>query len=444
MKIRSQFVALIVLIVAIPLSCVIYFPVYHYFTSSERLLLEETNLIPEIEQSGLSQTDIKRLGKLLHNMPADVQTAIFSSTFNIIATNIPELENVETLGYNSFWNFVEDDRFIYQFRTMKTEKSSLVIVSRMPRRKPKKSLDASSVLIFLLFGLVFICVLTVIFLSRTIFKSIELIEKQTQEIASGNLNTQITTLTKNKNEITSIADSLEKMRLSLEDAQTRRNKFIMGISHDLRTPVAIIKGYTEAIADGMVKPEEMENTLNLISCKTSQLENMIDTLINFMKLDTSDWRDNLKPGSITKLIEDFARDCCITGTVFKKNVTQDVIIKNDIQVPLDTQLVNRCFENLFSNAIRYTKDHGDILIWAREYENELVLKIIDSGEGMSKEDMDHIFDLFYRGTASRREEGMGIGLSVVKSIITIFNWKIDVESELGKGSTFTITMPKKA
>ena len=113
MKIRSQFVALIVLIVAIPLSCVIYFPVYHYFTSSERLLLEETNLIPEIEQSGLSQTDIKRLGKLLHNMPADVQTAIFSSTFNIIATNIPELENVETLGYNSFWNFVEDDRFIY-------------------------------------------------------------------------------------------------------------------------------------------------------------------------------------------------------------------------------------------------------------------------------------------------------------------------------------------
>ncbi|MCQ2586107.1 MAG: HAMP domain-containing histidine kinase [Treponema sp.] len=444
MKIRSQFAALVVLIVAIPLSCVIYFPIYHYFTSSERMLIEESNLIPEVEQSGLSQADVKRLGKLLHNMPADVQTAVFSSTFDVITSNIPELENVETLDYDSFWNFVEDKRFIYQFRTMQTENSNLVIVTRMSHKKAKKTFNATSILIILLFSLVFICVLTVVIVSRTVFKSIELIEKQTQEIAGGNLSTQITTLSKNKNEITSITDSLEKMRLSLEDAQTRRNKFIMGISHDLRTPVAIIKGYTEAISDGMVKPEEMESTLNLISCKTSQLENMIDTLINFMKLDTSDWRDNLKPGSITKLIEDFARDCCITGTVFKKNVTQDVIIKNDIQVPLDPQLVTRCFENLFSNAIRYTKDRGDILIWAREYENELVLKIIDSGEGMSKEDMDHIFDLFYRGTTSRREEGMGIGLSVVKSIITIFNWKIDVESELGNGSTFTITIPKRA
>lgn len=444
MKIRGQFAALVALIVAIPLSCVLYFPIYHYLTSSDRMLMNGSNLISELEQSGLSEKDVSRIGKLLNDMPSDVQTAVFSSTFDLIASNIPEFSDVQSLDYSSFWKFVEDNHNFYQFTTMETEESDIVIVTRMPREKRKQRYNATSILIILLFVLVFVCVLTVVLLSRTIFKSIELIQKQTQEIADGNLSTKITTLTKNKNEITSITDSLEKMRFSLEDAQTRRNKFIMGISHDLRTPVAIIKGYTEAISDGMVKPEEMDNTLNLISNKTSQLENMIDTLINFMKLDTSDWRNNLKPGSITKLIQDFARDCCITGTVFKKNVTQDVILKNDIQVPLDSQLVTRCFENLFSNAIRYTKDRGDINIWAREYENEIVLKIIDSGEGMSKEDMDHIFDLFYRGTTSRREEGMGIGLSVVKSIIVIFKWKIDVESELGKGSTFTITIPKNA
>jgi len=441
MKIRTQFAAVVALIVAIPLCCALYFPIYHYLTSPERLIINDKNLIPEIKESGISDSDVNSIAKFLHNMPQDIQTAVFSSTFDVIATDIPELENVEKLSYASFWDFVEQKEFIYQFMAMETESSGYVIVTRLPKTKKKQPIRSTSLLIIILFILVFICVLVIAFVSRTIFKSLELIEKQTQEIAHGNLNAVIPQFSKNRNEITSITDSLEKMRLSLEDALDRRNRFIMGISHDLRTPVAIIKGYTEAISDGMVKPEDMESTLSLISAKTSQLEEMINTLINFVKLDTDDFRDNLRPASITELINNFARDCCVTGTVFNKKVTSDIDIPDDIMVPLHPQLVTRCFENLFSNALRYTRDHDEIKIWAREYDNEIVLKIIDSGEGMSEEDLAHIFDLFYRGTGSRREEGMGIGLSVVKSIILIFNWKIDVKSELGKGSTFSITIP---
>ncbi|MCQ2574169.1 MAG: HAMP domain-containing histidine kinase [Treponema sp.] len=447
MKIRTQINVLMTLVIAIPVLCVIYFPIYHYFTSPNRLLIDGTKNIPQIESTLLTEQDQNELRSVLRDFPPDVQVAIFTNTFDVIETNIPELVGIEKLGYDSFWSFAEDTReaFFYQFSTMETDHSSFVILTRIPRRKDirAKKNKAGIWLYILLFVIVSLCVITIIFTTRNIFLSINLIERQTQAIAGGNLNIKINTDKKKKNEITSIADSLEKMRFSLEDAQTRRNKFIMGISHDLRTPVAIIRGYTEAIADGMVPENEMNNTLNLICAKTSQLENMINTLINFMKLDTTDWRENLKEESITKSIRDFAHDACLMGPLFKRVITSDIDFPNEIFVPMDIQLVTRVFENILNNAIRYTQENDTISIYGRETENEIIMTISDTGEGMTEEDLNHIFDLFYRGTASRREEGMGIGLSVVKSVITTLEWDIDVHSELGKGSEFIISIPKK-
>ncbi|MCQ2596247.1 MAG: HAMP domain-containing histidine kinase [Treponema sp.] len=446
MKIRSQFSILLILIIAIPVFCALFFPAYNYFTSPNRVLIEGTQQINKRATEKLSDEDLKKISAYLSGLPLDVQTAIFSETFEVLSSTIPELQASNKLNYTLFWNFIEDSSsgFFYQFIAMETEASNVIILTRVPKNKGsinKKYHMAKNLIIFL-FLLVVACVITITFISRTIFNSIAVIEKHMQDIADGNLNVKIENKQKNKNEITSITDSLERMRYSLEDAQTRQNKFIMGISHDLRTPVAIIKGYTEAISDGMVSEEEMEKTLSLISTKTSQLETMINSLIDFMKLQTKDWRANLKCESISTLINNFAQDACITGTVFKRNITADINLKDEICVPLDAMLVNRCFENILMNAIRYTKENDKIEIVGLETEDSVKLKIRDEGEGMSEEDINHLFDLFYRGTNSRREEGMGIGLSVVKSIICTFNWEIDVKSKLGEGSEFTITIPK--
>ena len=110
-------------------------------------------------------------------------------------------------------------------------------------------------------------------------------------------------------------------------------------------------------------------------------------------------------------------------------------------IPYDEQLVNRVFENLLSNALRYTEENDEIRICAYESESAIFIKICDTGIGISESDLTNIFDLFYRATNSRREEGMGIGLSVVKNIIETHGWKIDVQSEKGKGSCFTIIIP---
>ena len=104
-------------------------------------------------------------------------------------------------------------------------------------------------------------------------------------------------------------------------------------------------------------------------------------------------------------------------------------------------LVNRVLENLFSNALRYTRDGDSIKIQCVQDRECVRVSVSDTGIGMAEKDLQRIFDLFYRASNSRREQGMGIGLSVVKTVIDAHGWKIGVESELGKGSSFTITIP---
>ena len=102
----------------------------------------------------------------------------------------------------------------------------------------------------------------------------------------------------------------------------------------------------------------------------------------------------------------------------------------------------RALENLFGNALRYTEDDGEITITADESDEYITITFSDTGCGIAEKDISHLFDLFYRGTNSRREQGLGIGLSVVKDIVDLHGWNIAIRSELGKGSDFIIRIPK--
>ena len=244
------------------------------------------------------------------------------------------------------------------------------------------------------------------------------------------------------NEITSLTESLDRMRISLKDEQERRNKFIMGISHDLRTPVALIKGYSEAITDGVVNDmDEIKKSLGIVETKADQLESMINDLINYVKLNNADWLQTLEPISLKPLLENFASSSKSTAEVYNRNIVSEIDVDENLKVPMDRNLVNRVLENLFSNALRYTKDGDKITICCMQEKDCVKVSVCDTGIGMAEKDLQRIFDLFYRASNSRREQGMGIGLSVVKTVIDAHGWKIGVESELGKGSSFIITIP---
>ncbi|MCR5189744.1 MAG: HAMP domain-containing histidine kinase [Treponema sp.] len=448
MTIKKQFIILATAIIAIPITIVLINSIQHYLHSADRFLMDGSSRIRKFDSKDLSKKDLDSLIDTIKILPPDVEVGVITEDAKLVFCSIPGIDINNPKASEQLWLEISNtsNMFFYQFTTLKLSNKEVALITRVLRKnkddlhKPKNPM--ATVFAFLVI-FVTVLVFLLIIISRTIFKSIIQIENTTQSLAEGNLQKQVTTNPEKKhNEITSILESLEKMRVALLEEQERKNRFIMGISHDLRTPVAIIKGYTEAMSDGIISDkEEIQNTLKLINNKSSQLEDMINSLINFIKMDNTMIRETLVADSITSIIKKFADEAVLTSNVFKRNLFTDIRLDKDIKVPLNKQMVNRTFENLFSNAIRYTKENDNIWInsW---YDNKAVfIEIKDSGIGIAQKDLKYIFDMFYRASNSRKEEGMGIGLSVVKNVLKIHGWKIDVKSKKNEGSSFTITIP---
>ena len=452
MKIKKQFEILSFLIFSIPILCSVFGVIHTYIHSPNRYLIKGSATLGKEELPSLSDKDINNLKISLQMLPQDVQAVLMrTSDRKIIYSTIPEFHTDVYVERDELWNFATEtsDKYFYQFSRIPSTDEKILLITRLSLDRIKNSQMTKKYLKILLVIILITCISLIIifFISRDIFEGLNKIEKSSSKLAEGKLDETITTDTSSSqtNEFTRIMNSLEKMRIELLESQASKNRFITGISHDLRTPVAVIKGYSEAIKDDVISDSnEIKNTMELIDQKTTQLESMIDTLLNFIKLNNSEIKEKLVRHSITKLIIDFTKYAEVTGKVFKRNVSSNINISRDIKVPLNTQLVHRSLENLLSNAIRYTKDGDKIEIIAYEDpadKHSLILKIQDTGSGIDKKDLDYIFDLFYRGTNSRQEEGMGVGLAVVKNIMDTHGWKINVESEKDKGTCFTIVIP---
>ena len=452
MKIKTQLRIFLIGVISVPILAASSLPAYHYLTRPERALLDGYKQIRSMERAPLSKRDLKVFKQLLGTLPRNVEFMIIANHGEILLSNMDEFEDRDRVSEHELFKYMHEtsDRYFYQLTSPPLESDQeILFVNRISRKsKHKKDGFARTLTGFLIFiaGFEIFCIFLIVLISNTISRSITILSKNTERIAGGELDVELDyeKNTKTDNEITSLAENLDKMRLSLKDNEERRRKFIMGISHDLRTPVAVIKGYTEALIEGFCEtPEEMRKSLGIISTKTEQLETMISTLINFVRLNQTDWLQQLKKQRIAPSIKEFADAAITTGEIFKRNVSADIKIGGDIEIPFDKELFQRALENIFTNSLRYTSENDSIEITAREESGSILLKISDTGIGIPAEDQEKIFDMFYRSTSSRREEGMGIGLATVMTIVKSHGWKISVKSEPGKGAQFEIEIPIK-
>lgn len=453
MKIKTQLHLFLAGVILVPLLALLGLKADHYLNRPDRMLLEGSEEIRDMKKLHLSKKDTFIMKQVMKMLPPNVEFILISHLKDILMTNLPEFEGKKQIESGALFDYMNEtsDKYFYQIVSppLEDKDAEIVLISRVSRdqRTEKGGVEklVDFIIIFIIIFEIF-CITFIYFVSKTITRSITLLDKNTQKIAGGELDVKFEYKknSKDDNEITSLTENLDKMRLALKDDTERRTKFIMGISHDLRTPVAVIKGYTEAMSDGMYdNPEEIKKSLEIIESKTDQLETMINTLINFVKLNQTDWMQSLKKQKIVPILKDFAESSVTTGGIFKRKVSASVQVDENLEIPFDKLLFQRSLENLFSNAIRYTNENDSIEIKAFQDEASVKISIKDTGIGIAKEDLDKIFDLFYRATSSRREEGMGIGLSVVKTIINAHGWDIFVESEKGKGTEFIITIPIK-
>ncbi len=465
MKIRTQLQLLILFMVLVPLLCAISFPLFQYINSPQRYLFSAYKLIRNLEGLDISEDDMDLLGEQLKKIPPNMETMVYYNS-NVLISSIPEIKAGASIPPLALFDFLRttSDNYDYQLQSLGMHPShriedtvlnplNILIICRAKvhrhelineqGKKGFRFLILPGVITMIIFEI--LCAVFLINLSKTITDSITILEETTQKIARGALDTKIITPQKgrNANEITSLTESLEKMRDSLKDEQDRRTKFIMGISHDLRTPVALIKGYTEAITDGVITDiGKIKDSLSIIHTKADQLENMINDLINYMKLNNTDWRQSLEFAFIKPVLDELKGSLEATGGVYKRTIQTNIDVHPETKIRMDKKLLYRALENIVSNSLRYTKDGDCISIDAKESDSDITISISDTGIGISEKDLERIWDTFYRGTNSRRESGMGIGLSVVKTIIDTHGWDINVQSKLGEGTSFTITIPK--
>lgn len=445
MTVKRQLTLLISLIICLPVftALIIY---GYYCNSSKRLLLSSYRRSPEKADVSLTSDDLNSIKKSILSLSPKVEAALIVKDRIIESTIADFPQPGTTLQEGDLWKIIKQtgEEFYYLTETpLGSDRKHLVLlVSRISKKKNQTNMFYSLLDCVLIF--VIICAVATCCISRTITSSLSHLVKQTEKIAKGDLTPQEQrTPAKSRNEFTDLTEHIDSMRAALLDAKRKQQRFIMGITHDLRTPISVIKGYTEALYDGVItSEEETKKSLEIINVKTSQLEEMITSLINYCTFFRDNFRRQITPHCIKKQLETFAKLAETTGRIFHRKISCNINLLESTDIPVNEQLLARALENLFGNALRYTEDDGEITITADESDECITITFSDTGCGIAEKDISHLFDLFYRGTNSRREQGLGIGLSVVKDIVDLHGWNIAIRSELGKGSDFIIRIPK--
>lgn len=455
MKIRSHFILIVLTLAAVPILFLTAFATYLYITSPERILFDGLSKLEGFDIKKMTSADRAAVTKYLRERPPDLEEAFFFSDGLVILSTIPSIPSKGRINADKMSSsiFEKAEDYNYQITSIPFESyaGQLIHLIRYPRGVAKKGALTNGTLprprnFIAIFAIIFEAFF--IALSLTMFKKIEsslnLVEKEAQKLKDGDIDRPIEIpLDKGySNEITRLLANLEGFRKVFKERKSQRDRFVMGISHDLKTPLAVIKGYTEGIADGLFNDsQKMNYSLEIILQKCGQLEKMIDDIISFIKMNDTDWTKNFADYDLLEYLTEFEKYANAIGGVFNRTINCEIKIPKGTIARMDKQLVSRALENLFSNAIRYTAPQAKIDARAEIAGRKAVLSISDNGIGMTQEETERAFELFYRGTHSRREQGQGIGLSVVKTVMDIHGWEIGVKSEKGAGTCFTIKIP---
>lgn len=287
--------------------------------------------------------------------------------------------------------------------------------------------------------LLFTAVMSV-FIIRSINHSISRLETATRKIADGDLDFELET--GGSGSIASLTRSFDSMRRQLKDQFDRGSRFLMGLSHDLKTPLSSIVGYVDAIRDGHADSgEKLEKYTSIIKTKAALLESRITALIDYAKQETREWEASLEPVELRAFLAEFVEIAEIEATAKGHPFSHIVDVSEGLAVRMDPAMVTRAMENLLDNAFRYAFAHGAVSLEAKQAPGEVVVVITNEGEGIADADRAHIFEPLFRAAHGRNSPGFGLGLSTVRSVMTSHGWSIDVRSTPADTTSFVVTIP---
>lgn len=325
-----------------------------------------------------------------------------------------------------------------------------VVRLSMPLTEIERGVDAVNK-IFIMGGLLAIIITLIVgyFVSKNISRPIHKMKETALSIAGGDLTKRASVNTTDElgdlaRALNQMADELELKVDNLEKLDRVRTDFVANVSHELKTPLTSIKGFIETLEDGAIdEKENAKKFLSIIRKHTERLDNIINDLLNLTEMETGKERIDLTNFDLKALLDEVTWSFTHALSIKKQNLKVDYKGKN-FNIKGDKDKIEQVLVNLIDNALKYTRQSGEIKVSLFEEKDNVMFVIEDNGIGISKEHLDRIFERFYRVDKARSREagGTGLGLAIVKHAISLHNGHIEIDSELGKGTKITVILPK--
>ncbi len=276
--------------------------------------------------------------------------------------------------------------------------------------------------------------------SRKISRPLKAMEEGARKIAEGD---QIEDLDFHSgDELDLMANAFNHMKNRILSVENMRREFIASVSHDLKTPLTTINGFVQGMLDGIVKPENYDKYLRVIREETKRLIALTSDILEHAKMQSGTIHLSRKYLFLKDLIEKLLENTGVKDN--GKRIRIEIDCPQTIEIYADEERLKQIILNILDNALKFTKENGEILISATETLEKVTIMIKDNGQGIVPEDLPLIFEKFYRGDKSRQGTtgGTGLGLNIAKMLVELHGGTITAYSELGKGTEVRLIFPK--
>lgn len=311
---------------------------------------------------------------------------------------------------------------------------------------PEVQRARSNVFKFFMFAVavsIIISIVLVYIFSLKLSRPLKKINSAAKHIANGEFGERLDI--SSKDEIGELARSFNNMARELQNLESMRKGFIANVSHELRTPMTSIHGFVEGILDGTIPPEKEKEYLFVVRDEIRRLNRLTTDLLDLARMESGEV--SIKPVEFN--INELIRRCIIRLESFITEKDIDVeasFEEEDMYVKADIDAIERVLINLMHNAVKFVRQGGKINLSTSRYKNKILILVADNGIGIDKNEIDLVWERFYKSDKSRSKEkgGTGLGLAIVRNIINDHKQEIWVESEVGKGTKFCFTLDKGA
>ena len=313
--------------------------------------------------------------------------------------------------------------------------------------------EIRSIYRIVLFGAVAAVIIALIvayFVSRSITLPIRQMQETAQQIAKGDFGKRVRIKSRDElgelaKSFNTMADELQHQMENLRRMDRMRTDFVANVSHELKTPLTLIRGYIETLEDrAMDDKKAATKFISIIKEHADRLANIVNDLLSLSELELSDDSVHKTEFDLKEIIDEISLGFG-HALADKKQMLTVSSQGGDLTIRADHDKIEQVFVNLIDNAVKYTKESGCIELSLVELDREVCVTVQDNGIGIPREHRERIFERFYRVDKARSRDlgGTGLGLSIAKHIVLAHNGKISIESEFNKGTKISVILPKE-